>query len=471
MGNRTITASYTDAFHRTASSNWNVLVNAQAEVSLDAPGTGYGSDYVDALIPNHAGWKYGPISYSFAGVADGSIEEWTEVEKQSFRDSAQLYANVSNLTFAEGVFYASSKYSTNIKLYKYDSSQMVGGTGAGAEFYQPIYGGFGNGPIEGHFNIDYWSAPANGTYAQYATIHELGHGLGLDHPFDATPTFPGVTGHADLGANQLDTGMWTVMAYNFGWDVQGLDYSTGIAGDGGYGYGYAMTPMTFDVAAIQQLYGVNTTYKTGNDTYVIPTTLGAGEGWVCIWDAGGNDTISNAGSNAACNINLNAYPKEGGLPSAAYVSYAAGTPAGFTIADGATIENAIGGSGADVLIGNAVSNQLTGGAGADKFAFATALGVSNIDTITDFSVGQGDVLELSHTIFTALTGLTDLTLNFVGAAGAVAATTVDELLIYNTTTGALYYDQDGSASGYAAVEFALLQSRPVDVSAAQFLVI
>jgi serralysin len=229
--------------------------------------------------------------------------------------------------------------------------------------------------------------------------------------------------------------------------------------------------MTFDVAAIQQLYGVNTTYKTGNDTYVIPTTLGAGEGWVCIWDAGGNDTISNAGSSAACTINLNAYPKEGGLPSAAYVSYAAGTPAGYTIADGATIENAIGGSGADVLIGNAVSNQLTGGAGADKFAFATALGVSNIDTLTDFSVAQGDVLELSHIIFTALTGLTDLTLNFVAAAGAVAATTVDELLIYNTTTGALYYDQDGSASGYAALEFAVLQSRPVDVSAAQFLVI
>jgi Ca2+-binding RTX toxin-like protein len=97
--------------------------------------------------------------------------------------------------------------------------------------------------------------------------------------------------------------------------------------------------------------------------------------------------------------------------------------------------------------------------------------VSNIDTITDFSVGQGDVLELSHTIFTALTGLTDLTLNFLAAAGAMAATTVDELLIYNTTTGALYYDQDGSASGYAAVEFAVLQTKPADVSAAQFLVI
>jgi Ca2+-binding RTX toxin-like protein len=91
--------------------------------------------------------------------------------------------------------------------------------------------------------------------------------------------------------------------------------------------------------------------------------------------------------------------------------------------------------------------------------------------LTDFSVAQGDVLELSHTIFTALTGLTDLTVNFVAAAGAVAATTVDQLLIYNTTTGALYYDQDGSASVYAAVEFAVLQTKPVDVSAAQFLVI
>lgn len=471
MGNHTLTVSYTDANQHTVATNWDVLINAQAEVSLKATGSGYGSDYVDALIATNAGWQYGPISYSFASLANGSDAEWTEVEKQSFRDSCQLYANISNLTFVEGVFNASSAYSTNINLYKYDSSHMVGGADAGAEFYQPIDSGFGNAPIQGHFNIDYWSAPANGTYAQYATIHELGHGLGLDHPFDASQKFPEVTTYPDLGTNQLNTGMWTVMAYNFGWDVQGLDYSTGIPGDDGYGYGYAMTPMTFDVAAIQQLYGVNTTYKTGDDTYVIPTALGAGEGWVCIWDAGGNDTISNAGSIAACSINLNAYPKEGGLPSAAYVSYAAGTPAGFTIADGATIENAIGGSGADVLIGNAGSNQLTGGIGADKFAFATALGVNNIDTLVDFSVSQGDVMELSHTIFAALTGLTDLTLNFVAAANAVAATTVDDFLIYNTTTGALYYDQDGSATAYAAVEFAVLQTKPMDVSAAQFLVI
>jgi Ca2+-binding RTX toxin-like protein len=47
----------------------------------------------------------------------------------------------------------------------------------------------------------------------------------------------------------------------------------------------------------------------------------------------------------------------------------------------------------------------------------------------------------------------------------------DDHIVYNTTTGALYYDQDGSVSAYAAVEFAVLQTRPSDVSAAQFLVI
>ena len=45
--------------------------------------------------------------------------------------------------------------------------------------------------------------------------------------------------------------------------------------------------MLFDVATLQKLYGANTSYKTGDDTYTLPTTETIGTGWECIWDCGG----------------------------------------------------------------------------------------------------------------------------------------------------------------------------------------
>jgi len=61
------------------------------------------------------------------------------------------------------------------------------------------------------------------------------------------------------------------------------------------------------------------------------------------------------------------------------------------IAYGAVIENAVGGSGDDVLIGNQAANKLTGGEGADRFLFADD---GSIDTITDFHSGV-DLIDLS----------------------------------------------------------------------------
>jgi Ca2+-binding RTX toxin-like protein len=78
----------------------------------------------------------------------------------------------------------------------------------------------------------------------------------------------------------------------------------------------------------------------------------------------------------------------------------------------------------------------------------------NIDTITDF-VAVDDTIQLSKAIFTALTATGTLSAtNFVASASGAAVDSNDYVL-YNTTTGALYYDADGSGSG-AAVEFAVL---------------
>lgn len=117
-----------------------------------------------------------------------------------------------------------------------------------------------------------------------------------------------------------------------------------------------------------------------------------------------------------------------------------------------------GGGGADQLRGGNGNDTLTGGAGADAFIFdLTPNARTNLDTVTDFLSGT-DELQFSKAIFKGLSvaPLGDLGVDaFWSGAGVTAAHDASDRFIYNTTSGALYYDADGSGSG-AAVQVALL---------------
>jgi Ca2+-binding RTX toxin-like protein len=94
------------------------------------------------------------------------------------------------------------------------------------------------------------------------------------------------------------------------------------------------------------------------------------------------------------------------------------------------------------------------------------LGGGNIDAITDFSEVQHDMIVLSRTIFAGLTAGSTVPVGDVVAAanptGPVPTDSGDHIL-YNTSTGALSYDPDGSG-GTAAVQFATLTGHPTLVA-------
>jgi Ca2+-binding RTX toxin-like protein len=103
----------------------------------------------------------------------------------------------------------------------------------------------------------------------------------------------------------------------------------------------------------------------------------------------------------------------------------------------------------DLLNGNRGNDTLTGGAGNDTFRFDSSLNATtNRDTITDFAPAD-DRIELENSIFTALTIPGPL------AASAFVvdstATTPNHRILYNSLTGTLTYDSNGSASGGATI--------------------
>jgi Ca2+-binding RTX toxin-like protein len=198
-----------------------------------------------------------------------------------------------------------------------------------------------------------------GGYSYVTFLHEIGHGLGLLHPHDGPLVFPGVDGSGDPGDLNLTQGIYSVMSYV---DAAGRAASPSDA------YGWWGTPMAFDIAAIQHLYGPNVWARSGDNVYALPKANASGTYWSCIWDVGGADTISAGGATRDCTIDLRpaSLLKEAG--GGGWISSLNGIFGGFTIANGVVIENATGGNGADTIRGNGVANLLIGNAGNDAIA-------------------------------------------------------------------------------------------------------
>jgi Ca2+-binding RTX toxin-like protein len=230
------------------------------------------------------------------------------------------------------------------------------------------YGPGGDIWISRHANFDEGNIDVTpGTGGGWATlIHEIGHALGLKHPFDPSDGRP-------VLSDATDTNQFTVMSYSSA-DKGVLRTVT----DTGSGFTTSWesvspsTPMLYDIAAIQYLYGANMTTRTGNTTYAFEDPNEAF--FKTIWDAGGTDTISVSNFSVGCTINLTAGKFSSiklipDAPVGADPGYAVGHiydgTNNLAIAFGCTIENATGGSGADRLTGNAVGNTLVGNAGND----------------------------------------------------------------------------------------------------------
>ena len=127
-----------------------------------------------------------------------------------------------------------------------------------------------------------------------------------------------------------------------------------------------------------------------------------------------------------------------------------------------------GDAGIDKLNGGADNDILTGGSGKDTFVFSTALGKLNVDQITDFNVTD-DTIQLENSIFKSLTKTGALSSTQFVANKSGLATDKFDRIVYETDTGKLLYDADGSGAG-KAIHFASIATG-LTLSASDFFVI
>ncbi|MEL6681199.1 MAG: M10 family metallopeptidase [Pseudomonadota bacterium] len=282
---------------------------------------------------------------------DSTISEgWTTYERERVEAALASIAAVINITFT-----ITSDPSADFQLVR--SDDPFSNAGELGYFYLPNF----TGQSVGVFNTDGFGWTTSGLRdggTGYTTlVHELLHGLGLAHPHDGRTILDGVTQpFDDFGSNNLNQGVYTTMSYN-----------SGNFGTPNFNIGSEAGPMALDIAALQAIYGANMSHATSDDVYELDSTNSDGAAWRAIWDAGGTDTIRYNGS-ADTVIDLREatlqYEEGGG----GFISRADNVSGGFTIANGAIIENAIGGSGDDTIIGNTVGNDLKGRGGDDDIS-------------------------------------------------------------------------------------------------------
>jgi serralysin len=328
----------------------------------------------DVFVDNGAN----PLNLTTTIVAKG-LQPW---ERQAFENVFAEFEKVADIDYVE----TEDRYAADIVVVTYDGTPGMGAPSLLGRMSPPDTAS--EGQTEYNAGDERWTQEglAPGGFYFGTLIHEFGHGHGMAHPHDNggkssimrdSDTESGYVEETSpfnytLGDYDLNQGVYTMMSYMDGWQTSPYGQPSSTAG-----YGFIGSLMAFDIAVIQDKYGVNEEWATGNDTYTLMDVNQKAEfdangnqtkqatAYKSIWDAGGTDEIVYNGTKNA-NIDLRPATLQYEYGGGGWISYAFGIHGGYTIANGVTIENATSGGGNDTLRGNSAANRLDGGAGNDS---------------------------------------------------------------------------------------------------------
>jgi Ca2+-binding RTX toxin-like protein len=339
-----------------------------------------------------SGSNYNGSGYDTNGVSLYHIDLGAQQQAAARASFAQLSA-VTNLTFTE--IQDTDTVHANIRISQSADSDV----GSAYGNFPSDTRGLSGDIWFGRTNQPYYDLAYKGTWGYATMMHEIGHTMGLKHGhqdytnsdlsfyFGGAPRF----GTQSLTPDR-DGQAWSLMTY-----TPAPFTNSGFAGDK---ISQPQTYMQYDLAALQYMYGANYNTNSGDSVYTFSQTTGemfingVGQGapsgnriFLTVWDGGGNDTID--ASNYANGVTVDLRPGEfstfdqaqlaNNLAAQNLVNLAPGNIAMSLLYNNDTrslIENAKGGAGNDVFVGNTANNILDGGAGSDTVVFTNTGGVT-----------------------------------------------------------------------------------------------
>lgn len=309
-----------------------------------------------------AGQAY-TVTYAFRSTAPvnmpsdtAGFQRFNAQQIYQAEQAMTAWSDVANITFVRVGIGSTGEaaFSDNASILFANYSSGENGASAFANFPGNPAASATAGDVWININAGSNDLPSMGNYGAQVLVHEIGHAIGLDHPGEYNATDGGSFSYASDAEYYEDTRQYTVMSY-FSERNTGADYLGR----------YAAAPQLDDIRAAQIEYGANMSTRTGNTTYGFNSN--AGRDWFsalnsstrlifAVWDAGGTDTFDFSGFSQNQVIDL----REG------HFSNVGSLVGNVAVAQGARIENAIGGFGADTMTGNALNNVLSGNAGQDR---------------------------------------------------------------------------------------------------------
>jgi Ca2+-binding RTX toxin-like protein len=374
---------------------WGTQWSGTIRYSFPTSTSNYEFNYGD---PNALSQQFGPVTqtqaFAVRDILGGGLTGPTYFKYGSY--SSVIATDIQELSITPGVV-----STADIRIANSNSASPT------AYAYYP-QANLAGGDVWISRNYASYQAPVLGSYGWMTHIHELGHAFGLKHSQDQ-----GISSSFTVMPSDRDDVEFTVMGYRsfINAPLNGYVNET---------YGFAQTLMMYDIAALQEMYGADFTTNATNTTYtwnpntgemslngVAQGTPGANRIFLTTWDGGGVDTydLSNYSTNLSIDLTPGGWSKFSTNQLALLDNYygtgtlARGNVYNALLYNGdarSYIDNAIGGSGDDQIVGNDIVNVLSGGNGND-----TLNGGAGNDTLIG---GAGnDVLD-GGTGFDGMTG-------------------------------------------------------------------